>query len=46
MILGGQTYRAEPLVHEPSMSEGEMPIENLKRRKSSGIYQIPAEPIK
>jgi hypothetical protein len=37
--LGGETYRAEPLVHEPSMSEGELVIENLKRYKSSGIYK-------
>jgi hypothetical protein len=46
MMLGGQMYGAEPLVHQPSMSEGEMAIENLKRHKSSGIYQIPAESIK
>jgi len=45
-MLDGQIYTAEPLVHEPSMSEGEMAIENLKRHKTSGIYQIPAEPIK
>jgi hypothetical protein len=46
MMLSEQIYTAEPLVHEPSMSEGEMAIENLKRHKSSGIYQISAEPIK
>jgi hypothetical protein len=46
MMLGGQIYTAEPLVHEPIIYEGEMAIENLKRHKSSGIYRIPAEPIK
>jgi hypothetical protein len=45
-MLGGQIYRAEPLVHEPSMSEGEMAIENLKIHNSSGIQEIPADPIK
>jgi hypothetical protein len=37
---------AEPLVPEPSAFEVEMAIEKLKRYKSSGIDQIPAELIK
>jgi hypothetical protein len=35
-----------PLVPEPSASEVEMAIEKLKRHKSPGIDQIPAELIK
>jgi hypothetical protein len=37
---------AEPLVPEPSAFEVEMAIEKLKRHKSPGIDQIPAEFIK
>jgi hypothetical protein len=37
---------AEPLVLEPSAFEFEMDIEKLKRHKSPGIDQIPAELIK
>jgi hypothetical protein len=37
---------AEPLVPEPSAFEVEMAIEKLKRHKSSGTDQIPAELIK
>jgi hypothetical protein len=37
---------AEPLVPEPSAFEVEMDIEKLKRYKSPGIDQIPAELIK
>jgi hypothetical protein len=36
---------AEPLVPEPSDSEVDMAIEKLKRHKSPGIDQIPAELI-
>ena len=36
---------AEPLVPEPSAFEIEMTIEKLKRQKSPGIDQIPAELI-
>jgi hypothetical protein len=38
-------YTAEPLVPEPSAFEIEMAIEKLKRHKSPGIDQIPAELI-
>jgi hypothetical protein len=41
-----ERHKAEPLVPEPSDSEFEMAIENLKRHKSPGIDQIPAEHIK
>jgi hypothetical protein len=34
---------AEPLMHEPSAFEVEMAIEKLKRLKSLGTDQIPAE---
>jgi hypothetical protein len=37
---------AEPLVPQPSDSEVEVAIEKLKRHKSPGIDQIPAELIK
>jgi hypothetical protein len=40
-----EIHTAEPLVPEPSSSEVEIAIENLKRYKSPGIYQIPAELI-
>jgi hypothetical protein len=38
-----ETHTAEPLVPEPSVSEFEMTIENLKRHKSLRTDQIPAE---
>jgi hypothetical protein len=41
-----EIHTAEPLVHKPSDSEVEMAIEKLKRHKSPGIDQIPAELIK
>jgi hypothetical protein len=41
-----EIHAAEPLVPEPSASEVEMAIEKLKRHKSPGIDQIPAELIK
>jgi len=44
----GQTeiHIAEPLVTDPSASEFELAIDKLKRHKSPGIDQIPAELIK
>jgi hypothetical protein len=41
-----ERHTAEPLVPEPSDSQVEMAIEKLKRHKSSGNDQIPAELIK
>jgi hypothetical protein len=41
-----EIHTAEPLVPEPSVFEFEMAIEKLRRHKSPGIYQIPAELIK
>jgi hypothetical protein len=41
-----EIHTAEPLVPEPSAFEFEMAIEKLKRCKSPGIDQIPAELIK
>jgi hypothetical protein len=41
-----EVHTAEPLVPEPSAFEVEMAIEKLKRHKSPGIDQIPAELIK
>jgi hypothetical protein len=41
-----EVQTAEPLVPEPNDSEVEMAIEKLKRHKSPGIDQIPAELIK
>jgi len=41
-----EIHTAEPLVLEPSTFESEMAIEKLKRHKSPGIDQIPAELIK
>jgi len=46
MILGRVIHTAKPLVPEPSAFDGWMAIEKLKRYKSSGIDQIPAELIK
>jgi hypothetical protein len=40
-----EIHTAEPLVPEPSSSEVEIDIEKLKRYKSPGIDQIPAELI-
>jgi hypothetical protein len=39
-------HTAEPLVPEPSVCEVELAIEKLKRHKSPGTDQIPAELIK
>jgi hypothetical protein len=41
-----EAHMAEPLVPEPSAFEFEMAIEKLKRYKSPGTDQIPAELIK
>jgi hypothetical protein len=41
-----EIHTAEPLVPEPSALVVEMAVENLKRHKSPGIDQIPAELIK
>ena len=41
-----ETHTAEPLVSEPSAFEVDLAIEKLKRHKSPGIDQIPAELIK
>jgi hypothetical protein len=45
-MLGRHKYTTEPLVAEPSASEFEPAIENLKCHKSPGIDQIPAELFK
>jgi hypothetical protein len=41
-----EIHTAEPLVPEPSATEFQLAIEKLKRHKSPGIVQIPAERIK
>jgi hypothetical protein len=41
-----EVHTAEPLVPEPSAFELEMAIETLKRHKSQGTDQIPADLIK
>ena len=41
-----EIHTAEPLIPEPSASEVEFAIEELKSHKSTGIDQIPAEFIK
>ena len=41
-----EVHTAEPLVPEPSASEVQLAIENIKSHKSPGIDQIPAELIK
>ena len=41
-----EIHTAEPLVPEPRASEDKMAIEKLKRHKSQGTEQIPAEWIK
>jgi hypothetical protein len=38
-------HTAEPFVPEPSASEVEVAIGNLKSYKSPGVYHIPAELI-
>jgi hypothetical protein len=40
-----EIHAAEPLVPEPSAFDAEMAIEKLKRHKSPGTNQIPAELI-
>jgi hypothetical protein len=40
-----ELHTTEPIVPEPRASEVEMAIEKLKRHKSPGIGQIPAELI-
>jgi hypothetical protein len=40
-----EMHTAEPFVPEPSSSEGEVAIGKLKRYKSPGVDQIPAELI-
>jgi len=47
MMLGRQNYiTTETLVSEPDAFEIEMATERLKRHKSPGIAEIPAELIK
>jgi hypothetical protein len=41
-----EIHTTEPLVLEPSAFQFEMGIENLKRHKSPGIDEIPAELLK
>ena len=41
-----EIHGAEPLVPEPSAFEVELAIGNIKRHKSPGVDQIPAELIK
>ena len=41
-----ETHTAEPLLPEPSEFEYQIAIEKLKRHKSPGTLQIPAELIK
>jgi hypothetical protein len=45
-VKQAEIHTAEPLVPETSAFEVEMAIEKLKRYKSPGIDQIPAELIK
>ena len=45
-IRQAEIHIVEPLVHEPSVFEVELAVENLKNYKSPGIDQIPAELIK
>jgi hypothetical protein len=40
-----EMHTAEPFVPEPSASEAEVAVGNLKRYKSPGVDQIPAELI-
>jgi hypothetical protein len=41
-----EMHTAEPFVREPSALEVEVAIGKLKRYKSPGVYQIPAELIR
>ena len=41
-----ETHTAEPLVPAPSAFEVDLAVEKLKRHKSPGVDQIPAELIK
>jgi len=41
-----EIHTAKPIASEPSVSEAELAIEKLRRNKSPGIDQIPAEIIK
>jgi hypothetical protein len=45
-VRQAEVHTAEPLVPEPSDFEVEMAIEKLKRHKSPGTDQIPADLIK
>ena len=45
VVMHTEIHTAEPLVPEPSAFETEMATEKLKRHKSPGIDQIPAELI-
>jgi hypothetical protein len=45
-VRQAEVHTAEPLVPEPSAFEVELAIEKLKRHKSPGTDQIPAELIK
>ena len=45
-VRQAEIHTAEPLVPEPSALEVEFAIEKLKRHKSPGIDQIPADLIK
>ena len=45
-VRQAEIQTTEPLVPEPSSFEVEMAIEKLKRHRSPGIDQIPAELIK
>jgi hypothetical protein len=45
-VRQNKLHKAEQLVHEPSVFEVDMAIEKLKRHKSPGTDQIPAELIK
>jgi hypothetical protein len=44
-VRQAEIHTAQPLVPEPSVSEIKMDIEQLKRYKSPGSDQIPAELI-
>jgi len=45
-VRKAEIHTAEPLVPESSAFEDEMAIKNLKRNKSPGTDEIPAELIK
>jgi hypothetical protein len=45
-VRQAEIHTAEPLVPEPSDSEVEMAIEKIRRHKSPGTDQIPAQLIK